>query len=492
MSRWHEQFENHPFQKLWKDLNDTLEETKIDDESIITNVEELARLIKVVNFIDALIHASDSELVPIATWNNFQSQCQNALQEVNHYQNNRDIQHLVQANSHVDNLLTYVRPYVVEAGKVAQAAQSAFRGYSVVISEVLESFKNQAVEYLDEFQKYSDFTSKLYSDLKKLHDEIAELRNQYFEGTETEEAIETKVNSMFLTITEHYSQISDYHIKLLDNGSDSIMEEIAKAKNDSENNKESIESLLHNAEKQLLALKVFYKDVHGSEDTDGKLTGGLKQEIIERKLELDDFKKQQKVRYEALNKQIEELLPGATSAGLATAYRSMRKSFSKPIKQYSYLFYSAVAILTLTTLISSIDSVGTANELIKFVDITDLSGLLNSLLHKLPIIIPVLWLALFASKRRSEAQRLQQEYAHKEALAKSYQNFKTQIDKLNLPEQKELLMEKLLSAAIDAVAANASDTLDKKHDDKTPVQEGLDRTVDSLEKMAKLFSKGIK
>ena len=165
----------------------------------------------------------------------------------------------------------------------------------------------------------------------------------------------------------------------------------------------------------------------------------------------------------------------------------MRKSFSKPIEQYSYLFYSSVAVLTITTLVSSIDSFWTANEVIKFVDITNLSELLNSLIHKLPIIVPVLWLAIFASKRRSEAQRLQQEYAHKEALAKSYQNFKTQIDNLNAPDKKEELMEKLLSAAIDAVAANASDSLDKKHGDKTPAHEGLDKTVSSLEKLKGIF-----
>lgn len=483
MSRWQEQFENHPFQQIWKNLKELVEETQVDDESIITNVEELARLIKVIGYVDALIEASDPELVPQSTWKSFQSQCQACLQETTNYKNNRNIQHLVNANANVDNLLTYVRPYVVESGKAAKAAQTAFRGYSVVIAEGLENFKNQATEYLDEFQEYRSSTQEKYTELEELHTQVAELKKQYFEGTETEEAIESRVNTMFATIGEYHSKITEYHTELLDSGSDSIKEVIAEAKTDSEANKETIETMLHEAEKQLHELKIFYKDVQGAENEDGKLSGGLKQEIIDRKADLDSFKEQQQTRYKALNDQIEELLPGATSAGLATAYRAMRKSFSKPIKQYSYLFYSSVAVLTLTTLVSSIDSFWTANEIIKFVDITDLSELLNSLIHKLPIIVPVLWLALFASKRRSEAQRLQQEYAHKEALAKSYQNFKTQIDNLNVPDKKEELMEKLLSAAIDAVAANASDTLDKKHGDKTPAHEGFDKTVSSLEKL---------
>jgi hypothetical protein len=97
-----------------------------------------------------------------------------------------------------------------------------------------------------------------------------------------------------------------------------------------------------------------------------------------------------------------------------------------------------------------------------------------------------LWLTLFASKRRSESLRLQQEYAHKEALAKSYQNFKAQIDALGQSEPE--LMNKLLSSAIEAVSKNASDTLDKKHGDKTPVHEGVDGLINSMEKVKKVFT----
>lgn len=487
MSRWQEQFDNHPFQQIWQNLKELAKETEVDDEGIVTNVEELARFKKAIAYVDALIEAGDPELIPQSTWKSFQSQCQACLQETTNYKNNRNIQHLVNANANIDNLLTYVRPYIVESGTAAKAAQVAFQEYSAVVANGLETFSEKASEYLDEFEKYRNSTQSKFSELEELHLQITGLKQQYFDGTESEEALESRVASMFASISDQYEKISEYHNELLSSGSDSIKELIAEAKNESEQNKDSIESMLHDAEKQIHALKVFYKDVHGTENDDGKLTGGLKQELVDRKAELDRFKEQQQTRYKALNDQIEELLPGATSAGLATAYRAMRKSFSKPIKQYSYLFYSSVAVLTITTLVSSIDSFWTANEVIKFVDITNLSELLNSLIHKLPIIVPVLWLAIFASKRRSEAQRLQQEYAHKEALAKSYQNFKTQIDNLNVPDKKEELMEKLLSAAIDAVAANASDSLDKKHGDKTPAHEGLDKTVSSLEKLKGIF-----
>ena len=165
----------------------------------------------------------------------------------------------------------------------------------------------------------------------------------------------------------------------------------------------------------------------------------------------------------------------------------MRKSFRDPIKQYSQLFYISVAILTLVAFISTIESISTSGTLIKFVDLSDFGKLISNLAYKTPIILPVLWLALFASKRRNEAQRLQQEYAHKEALAKSYQSFKNQIDQLQ-DGKKEQLLEKLLAAAIDAVATNASKSLDGKHDEKTPIHLGLDTTLDQLGKIKALVN----
>ncbi|CCQ12024.1 hypothetical protein PALB_29250 [Pseudoalteromonas luteoviolacea B = ATCC 29581] len=493
MSRWQEQFDNHPFQTTWEQLKELVKETKVDDESIITDVEEVARLSKVIGYLEQMIESIDPELVPASTWNNFNNQCQPCLNEISSFKSNRNIQHIVNANSNADNLLTYVRPYVVESGKAAKAAHAGFRSYQKSISQGLEDFKHQALEYYREFKEVSDEFrdekiefKKQFQELKETHEEVEGLRKQYFEGTETEDAIQAKIDEMVTKLEKYYLQISDYHTELLESGSDSIKTQVATAKSEAENDAESIGELLRETEKQLSFLQSFYKDVRGKEDEEGNLVGGLKAEITSRQKDLDAFKVKQEERYNALNEQIEELLPGATSAGLAAAYRAMRKSFTKPIKQYSRLFYVSIAVLSLTAFISIIDGVWTADSFIKFIDVTDYKNLLSNLTHKLPIILPVLWLALFASKRRSEALRLQQEYSHKEALAKSYQNFKNQVDNLH-SDKKEELLEKLLGAAIDAVAANASDTLDKKHGDKTPAHEGLDKTVSSLEKLKGIF-----
>ena len=69
--------------------------------------------------------------------------------------------------------------------------------------------------------------------------------------------------------------------------------------------------------------------IFGKDDENGKKVGGLKQELEQRRDDLDEFKQKQQERYNELNKQIENLLPGATSAGLSSAYSEMRNKFSK-------------------------------------------------------------------------------------------------------------------------------------------------------------------
>ncbi len=217
----------------------------------------------------------------------------------------------------------------------------------------------------------------------------------------------------------------------------------------------------------------------GIENEDGELSVGLKSEISTRQKQLDEFKERQEEKYKALNDEIESLLPGANSAGLATAYFTMKESFDKPIANYSGLFFGSVVCLVLLAGFTLVSEIGAFY--IKLIDISNVTTVLSNFLIKLPLALPVLWLALFASKRRSEAARLQQEYAHKEASAKSYQNFKKQVEALNQEDPK--LMNMLLESTIEIVSKNASDTLDSKHGDNPPIVSGIDKLTENVEKL---------
>ena len=44
MSRWNEQYRNHPFQAVWSNLKTNLGVAKVDDVTVSTSVAEMARL----------------------------------------------------------------------------------------------------------------------------------------------------------------------------------------------------------------------------------------------------------------------------------------------------------------------------------------------------------------------------------------------------------------------------------------------------------------
>jgi hypothetical protein len=470
MSRWIEQYDAHPFQEIWSQILDLSDTVDVDDQSVATDVQELARFTKVVCYLDELIKGCDPELVPLSTWGNFHSQGTACLTQVNHYQNNRNIQHMHTANEHVDNLLTYIRPYMGTPARVSSTVQSAFRKYTKTINKSLVIFQESAKELIEEIEGYKTDSENNSEKISEAKNYIDSLKMQYFDDTEDSESLKTRIEQLKENIETWHEVFEEYHQRLVgdDIQEDSISSQIESAKNTAIEDQESVSRLLESTEKQLTELSKFYDDVYGKENSEGELEGGLKSEIKDRRKDLDAFSKQQEKQYTTLLEEIESLLPGSTSAGLATAYYDLKESFNKPIENYSKLFYGAVFVLVIATMFSIVDSIGLWS--IKFVDTSDLSKLLSNTLYKLPLLLPVIWMAIFASRRRSEAHRLQQEYAHKEALAKSYQSFKTQIEGLGDQPDNEL-MKHLLTTAIGAISFNASSTLDKKHGDNTPVQD---------------------
>ncbi|MGI3133608.1 hypothetical protein ACRVCX_03780 [Acinetobacter baumannii] len=91
----------------------------------------------------------------------------------------------------------------------------------------------------------------------------------------------------------------------------------------------------------------------------------------------------------------------------------------------------------------------------------------DSLIFKFLINVPLIWIATIANINLNRFSRLEQEYSHKEALAKSYERYKTEIDeleKLGVSGSEELKL-KLLEINLDAFKVNPADHSDKAKPD---------------------------
>ncbi len=186
---------------------------------------------------------------------------------------------------------------------------------------------------------------------------------------------------------------------------------------------------------------------------------------------LGELIKKEEASHASLKKGIEGFLPEATSAGLASAYGKHKEEAAKSALMYTKLFTLAIVLLSVAGIVVDV-------FLANVVYAGDVSFWNERFVLTVSIALPVVWWAAFCSKRRSENNRLYEEYAHKEALAKSYNSYRQQIEAL--PGQNEELLKKLLDVAIEAVAYNPSQTLDKKHGDKTPVHEAIEKLREEL------------
>lgn len=481
MSRWIEQFQNHPYRVSWSRVKSALEGTFIDDPSVSTYVSELARLRKVVEYIDGLLDSLDPELLPFSMLDNFNQQATICADQVHAYNTNRNIAHLQEANAYADNLLSYVRPYLIHDGKVGNALRKAAQGYSKTYEErsaLLDS-------WLSEFSRNSQAKISYLDNVAKKFDSTLARVEDGSERLFGEEGLLAEMDDKVQEARKEYSEIKAYHEKIFvgSSGDESLKASADTAHESIIRHSETIGSLISSANNSIKKIQDFEKILLGDPAVP---EGDSISAFVERqKQKLADFEVEQASRTEALIQKIESLIPGATSAGLATAYHEMKNSFDAPIRAASRIFYGTITVLIIGSILLCVQKVYWLG--IEFIPLPDWQSSLRSFAYKLPFYGAAVWLAYYASKRRSEFQRLQQEYAHKEALAKSYDSFKRQIEALG--SKDDVLMAMLLEKAIGAIAHNASQTLDGKHGDKSPSQDALDKVLGNLNGLKDFFQK---
>jgi len=496
MSRWTTSFQQHPFQGVWKHFQELLAEVKIDDITISTAVEELSRLKAVTAYIEEICTSLEPDFVPLATWGNFYSQVQPAYDQLAAYQSNRNVAHLAIANDHLDNILSYVKPYLVLPEKTLRPLRSVIRQYKAETAELNSNLRSEATEILVALRNAKELLEGYSSKSGEIQVRINAYEEELFTGKDgymsTKEVIQNaKNNSQKLT-----SEIESFHARTISD-TDSLkvqLEEFEALLSRKQSDFDETHRI--NSEKSE-KLAQFYTKIFGSPTLDGMHDGsGLERELDVRLEQLIIVEAEQKPRYEAIFHKIEGLLPGANSAGLASAYGNLAEKFTGPIKSYTGTFYVSLGLLLLIAFLTSTENIEIWPKLsVDFIEVNDWNMALRGLLYKLPFIGPLIWLAMFSSARRSQYERLQQEYSHKEALARSYESYKKELK--DIGQGSEEMLKALISRAIETISFNASTTLDGKHNEPTPASKIFDnlKREDAeklLEKLSEIIAKAKK
>lgn len=494
MSRWINDFDNHVFRATWEDLKEKLEQSEANN-TVPTDVQELARLKKVITYLDNALNNIDPELIPSNILVTFNQQAVPCKDQINAFNSNLNIGHIVNANNNADNLLSYIRPYMIHESSMKKTLLASVRAYSTEMEKSIQKFNelvsNQVEEIESSKQKIDVYEADSKHELEiseEYKNKILDFYAMLLEGTDGETSIETKISNFQSDIEHMYEELELLHMNALqddeNNDKVSIKTSLRLLKEKLENDVEDTDTLLVNIKQEIKQFDEFYIKIFGKLNEHEEREDGLKQELDNRLTQIKKYEKTQQDKHTALFKKIEKLLPGATSAGLSKAYKDMKDSFIEPINNWNLFFIGSIILMFAATFISfvHVDFYADGHYAFSFADTGTIDQTFNNLLYKMPLYAPLIWLAIFASKRRSEAQRLQQEYSHKEALAKSYDSYKTQIEELGKDDQDMLL--KLIENAISTMSYNASETLDGKHGDSTPLQETVKQVTD-LQKVFK-------
>ncbi|HMJ68167.1 MAG TPA: hypothetical protein VK508_04705 [Cyclobacteriaceae bacterium] len=301
-------------------------------------------------------------------------------------------------------------------------------------------------------------------ELQKLEDRIKHSWNEIVKMEERVNALPEQVNSFsdqvdelrkqLVTHTEQLSKINEHYKDYF--ATDDF---ISSSKFETVNGHyKTSEQFLKSATEARDQLNEFKDFIYGNENLK---TVGFKKDLEtlfeKNRKSNEDLEKDWGGKYSTLYDKIEGLLPGATATGLSKAYGDQKLNYKWPVIMWSIVFGSTVGGMMIFGWYF-------------YSDVKDLQDSLKHILARLPFFIPAVWLAIFASRQQSQYKRLQQEYVYKETLAKSYEAYKREIDKLMESDVKVQLQEKLIAAMVEMCGYNPSLTLEhKSHDEKPPI-----------------------
>lgn len=281
-----------------------------------------------------------------------------------------------------------------------------------IISEISQKINNINKSYKEIFTDKGDIPKDLLNKYEKINNAYNDL-------------ISTKNNENLNKVQYLNKKIEDFLSKY----SEVIGEENSKYK--------TFISNYIDFEKKKNELDNFYKVIFGLEDDKSK---SLKEELEDRKEQL-----------KAIEEEAKKVIDLSSDAGLAGGFIEQAKQ-AKCNKNINLLLFILVIV-------------GMACFNYKTINWNNLNNIdLVSVIVRLMINTPFIWAATVTNINLNKYFKLEQEYAHKESLAKSFERYKDQIKDLSTnyeTDEKQIeLMTKLLDTNIEAFKKNPSDNLE--------------------------------
>lgn len=174
-------------------------------------------------------------------------------------------------------------------------------------------------------------------------------------------------------------------------------------------------------------------------------------------------------------KTIERLLPGAASAGLASSFGERRQTFFAPQRKWEHLFIGSLAAVFILATYGFIQ--------MHLMTTPTWDAILAFWLMRIPLALPLIWLAIHASREVALAKRLEEDYGYKAAMSACFEGFRRQMSEIPGDDRREHPLAKLCDNTLTIIASPPGRIYEKHKLTATPadhiaeIVEGVKETI---------------
>ncbi len=241
MSTWSDKFEAHPFLGVWKTLLDLSHEDALTEDLNEDSIQDIARIKKVVSYIDGIIKNIDPELFPFNLLNNLQNQTQACFNELNAFKGNKNVAHIQNANTQIDTIITIFNQTPASLYSIStENIKEATSAYGETINSYINKYKentdngitdlnNRVTELNETISEKEEKLVALESELKTVEQTI---QQQTTEFNTQYQANEKTWNDKFDKLFEQHTNKADKEFEELTTKSSKIIEILVKLQDD--------------------------------------------------------------------------------------------------------------------------------------------------------------------------------------------------------------------------------------------------------------------
>jgi Mg2+ and Co2+ transporter CorA len=380
-------------------------------------------------------------------------------------------------------------------GLFAFNAKKACEEHSTVVSQIKGSVESEMASIFARKQKADEYLAALNTAKATIEADTKLIADRRKEA----EAVSQSIATISETCFAHAQDIDKTRASAEDSvrSANTARDLSTEAQKGAEASQEKAAASMKDAQEKMESINEYLKSIsqHAVEVqkalTDAKESETSLKDVLEHLIKSNNNALEYETRLakladesEDLIKRVDSLLPGAASASLASSFNAQKQRCAQPQKRWLTIFISSILGLVVIALPSFLAALGIPIP----GHSTDSStpDIWRSLLLRMPIAIPLVWLAIYAGRNYMLSVRLEEEYAYKEAISTAFEGYKRELSQISVSDPTNPTpLIKLCTNILAAIAERPGRIYEGKHNDITIMNETQEMARNAVDLAAK-------